>query len=40
MGTICRSKLAPGNCLSSAQCAEPLAIELIVIMQEREMGAE
>lgn len=34
-GAICRLKLAPGNCSSSAQHADPLAMKLMVIMQER-----
>lgn len=37
---ICRLKLVPGNCSSPAQHAEPLEIELIVITQGKETGAE
>lgn len=34
-GAICRLKLAPGNCSLSAQRADPLAMKLMVIIQER-----
>lgn len=37
---VCRLKLVPGNCSSPAQHEEPLEIELIVIMQGKETGAE